>query len=144
LHIAKVITDAEETAHQGVLTSQASRWISCAAGGFRDRQTDQGAGNAGETAQGNQDQGTGTFTSSNMIRVKHGGNKNRVVRTRIIAAGSKGARIRLSYDESRLMVQLGRWSWKTCRSACLYRRRYYRLEMATVYDASATASAWWN
>ncbi|SEL19295.1 dihydrolipoyl dehydrogenase [Nitrosovibrio tenuis] len=140
LHIAKVITDAEETARQGIGFAKPGIELDK----LRDwKESVVGKLTKGLTGLAKQRkvtvvQGKGKFTSANMIQVEtKGGVKTVSFEHCIIAAGSSAARIPgFPYDDPRLMDSTGALKLEDIpKRMLIIGGGIIGLEMATVYDA---------
>ncbi len=140
LHVAKVITEAEETERQGITFGKPGIEINK----LRSwKESVIGKLTKGLTVLAKQRkvqlvQGKGTFTSPNMIQVETPeGLKNVSFEHCIIAAGSSAARIPgFPYDDGRLMDSTGALKLEDIPTRMLIiGGGIIGLEMATVYDA---------
>jgi dihydrolipoamide dehydrogenase len=140
LHVAKVITDAEETAHQGVVFAKPRieidklrAWKESAIGKLT-----KGLGQLAKQRKVELVEGTGRFTSPNMIEVETSGGRTTVSFEHcVIAAGSSVARIPgFPYDDPRIMDSTGALKLEDIPQRMLIiGGGIIGLEMATVYDA---------
>ena len=140
LHIAKVITDAEETAHQGISFDKPGIELDKLRS-WKDSVTarlTKGLAALAKQRKVTRIQGTGTFISSNMVHVETAeGTKTVSFEHCIIAAGSSAARIPgFPYDDSRLMDSTGALELEDIpKRMLIIGGGIIGLEMATVYDA---------
>jgi dihydrolipoamide dehydrogenase len=140
LHIAKVITDAEESAHQGIAFGKPNveldklrAWKESVVGKLT-----KGLSGLAKQRKVKVVQGKGTFTSPNMIKVETPeGPKTVSFEHCIIAAGSSVARIPgFPYDDPRIMDSTGALKLDEIPKRLLViGGGIIGLEMATVYDA---------
>ncbi len=140
LHVAKVITEAEETEHQGVAFGQPAieidklrAWKESVIGKLTKGLTALAKQRKVEVVHG-----TGKFTSPHMIRVETAnGAKTVSFEHCIIAAGSSVARIPdFPYDDPRLMDSTGALQLADIpKRMLIIGGGIIGLEMATVYDA---------
>ena len=140
LHVAKVITDAEETAQQGIAFAKPGIEIDKLRGW---KESIIGKLTKGLTGLAKQRKvkvvrGTGRFTSPNMIEVETSDGKKTVSFEHcIIAAGSAAARIPgFPYDDPRIIDSTGALKLEDIpRRMLIIGGGIIGLEMATVYDA---------
>ncbi|MDQ3187082.1 MAG: dihydrolipoyl dehydrogenase, partial [Pseudomonadota bacterium] len=140
LHVAKVITEAEETERQGIVfgkpaieLSKLRTWKESIVGKLTKGLSGLAKQRKVEVAQGK-----GTFTSPNMIQVETPrGVKTVSFEHCIIAAGSSAARIPgFPYDDPRLMDSTGALKLEDIpKRMLIIGGGIIGLEMATVYDA---------
>ncbi|MEK7768389.1 MAG: dihydrolipoyl dehydrogenase, partial [Pseudomonadota bacterium] len=140
LHVAKVITEAEETEHQGVAFGQPAieidklrAWKESIIGKLT-----KGLSVLAKQRKVEVVHGTGKFTSPHMIRVETAnGAKTVSFEHCIIAAGSSVARIPgFPYDDPRLMDSTGALQLADIpKRMLIIGGGIIGLEMATVYDA---------
>ena len=140
LHIAKVITDAEEAARQGIGFAKPGieldklrAWKESVVGKLT-----KGLAGLAKQRKVTTIQGKGKFTSANMIEVETpDGPKTVSFEHCIIAAGSSAARIPgFPYDDSRLMDSTGALELEDIpKRMLIIGGGIIGLEMATVYDA---------
>lgn len=140
LHVAKVITEAEETEHQGVAFGQPAieidklrAWKESVIGKLT-----KGLSALAKQRKVEVVHGTGKFTSPHMIRVETAaGAKTVSFEHCIIAAGSSVARIPgFPYDDPRLMDSTGALQLADIpKRMLIIGGGIIGLEMATVYDA---------
>lgn len=140
LHIAKVITDAEEAARQGIGFARPGieldklrSWKDSVVGKLT-----KGLAGLAKQRKVTVVQGKGRFTSANMIEVETpGGSKTVSFEHCIIAAGSSAARIPgFPYDDPRLMDSTGALKLEDIpKRMLIIGGGIIGLEMATVYDA---------
>ncbi|MBA4141596.1 MAG: dihydrolipoyl dehydrogenase [Nitrosospira sp.] len=140
LHVAKVITEAEETAHQGITFGKPGieidklrAWKGSVVGKLT-----KGLAALAKQRKVEVVQGTGKFTSENMIKVETpDGTKTVSFEHCIIAAGSSVARIPgFPYDDPRLMDSTGALKLEDIpKRMLIIGGGIIGLEMATVYDA---------
>jgi dihydrolipoamide dehydrogenase len=140
LHMAKVITEAEETEHQGVAFGKPAieigklrAWKESVIGKLTKGLTGLAKQRKVEVVHG-----TGKFTSPHMLRVETAdGTKSVSFEHCIIAAGSSVARIPgFPYDDSRIMDSTGALQLADIPERMLIiGGGIIGLEMATVYDA---------
>ena len=140
LHVAKVITEAEETEHQGVAFGQPAieidklrAWKESVIGKLTKGLTALAKQRKVEVVHG-----TGKFTSPHMIEVETAtGAKTVSFEHCIIAAGSSVARIpSFPYDDPRLMDSTGALQLANIpKRMLIIGGGIIGLEMATVYDA---------
>jgi dihydrolipoamide dehydrogenase len=140
LHIAKVITDAEEAARQGIGFAKSGIELDKLRGWKESVVGKLTKGLAGLAKQRKVTtiQGKGKFTSANMIEVETpDGPKTVSFEYCIIAAGSSAARIPdFPYDDSRLMDSTGALELEDIpKRMLIIGGGIIGLEMATVYDA---------
>ena len=111
LHVAKVITDAEETAQQGIVFGKPGieidklrKWKDSITGKLT-----KGLSGLAQKRKVEVVRGIGKFTSPNMMQVETAdGQKNVSFEHRIIAAGSSAARIPgFPYDDPRIVDSTG-------------------------------------
>jgi dihydrolipoamide dehydrogenase len=140
LHIAKVITDAEESAQQGINFGKPGIDLDKVRS-WKDSVTaklTKGLAGLAKQRKVTRIQGTGKFASPNTIRVETAeGPKTVSFEHCIIAAGSSAARIPgFPYDDPRLMDSTGALELKDIPGRMLIiGGGIIGLEMATVYDA---------
>ncbi|ODT66731.1 MAG: dihydrolipoyl dehydrogenase [Nitrosomonadales bacterium SCN 54-20] len=140
LHVAKVITDAEETAQQGIAFAKPGIEIDKLRGW---KESIIGKLTKGLTGLAKQRKvkvvrGTGRFTSPNMIEVETSDGKKTVSFEHcIIAAGSAAARIPgFPYDDPRIIDSTGALKLEGIpKRMLIIGGGIIGLEMATVYDA---------
>ncbi|ABB73823.1 dihydrolipoamide dehydrogenase [Nitrosospira multiformis ATCC 25196] len=140
LHVAKVITDAEETAQQGIAFAKPGIEIDKLRGW---KESIIGKLTKGLTGLAKQRKvkvvrGTGRFTSPNMIEVETSDGKKTVSFEHcIIAAGSAAARIPgFPYDDPRIIDSTGALKLESIpKRMLIIGGGIIGLEMATVYDA---------
>ncbi len=140
LHIAKVVTDAEEAARQGISFAKPGIELDKLRGW---KESVVGKLTKGLTGLAKQRrvtviQGKGKFTSANMIEVETpNGSKTVSFEHCIIAAGSSAARISgFPYDDPRLMDSTGALKLEDIpKRMLIIGGGIIGLEMATVYDA---------
>ncbi|MBA2659505.1 MAG: dihydrolipoyl dehydrogenase [Nitrosospira sp.] len=140
LHVAKVITEAEETAHQGIVFGKPAielnklrTWKESVVGKLT-----KGLAGLAKQRKVHVVQGKGKFTSPNMIQVETpDGMKTVSFDHCIIAAGSSVARIPgFPYDDPRLMDSTGALKLEDIpKRMLIIGGGIIGLEMATVYDA---------
>ncbi|PTR15718.1 dihydrolipoamide dehydrogenase [Nitrosospira sp. Nsp2] len=140
LHVAKVISDAEETALQGIVFGEPRieidklrAWKESVIGKLTKGLTQLAKQRKVELVQG-----TGRFTSPNMIEVETpGGLKTVSFEHCVIAAGSSVARIPgFPYDDPRMMDSTGALKLEDIpKRMLIIGGGIIGLEMATVYDA---------
>ncbi|HEX8873390.1 MAG TPA: dihydrolipoyl dehydrogenase, partial [Nitrosospira sp.] len=140
LHVAKVITDAEEAARQGIGFAKPGieldklrSWKESVVGKLT-----KGLSGLTKQRKVNTIQGTGKFTSANMIEVETpDGSKTVSFEHCIIAAGSSAARIPgFPYDDPRIMDSTGALKLEDIpKRMLIIGGGIIGLEMATVYDA---------
>jgi len=140
LHVAKVITEAEETEHQGVAFGKPAidldklrSWKESVIGKLTKGLTGLAKQRKVEVVSG-----TGKFTSANMLRVETpSGVKTVSFDHCIIAAGSSVARIPgFPYDDPRIMDSTGALKLDDIpKRMLIIGGGIIGLEMATVYDA---------
>ena len=140
LHIAKVITDAEEAARQGIGFAKPGIELDKLRGWKESVVGKLTKGLAGLAKQRKVTtiQGKGKFTSANMIEVETpDGSKTISFEHCIIAAGSSAARIPgFPYDDPRLMDSTGALELEDIpKRMLIIGGGIIGLEMATVYDA---------
>ncbi|MBN9134297.1 MAG: dihydrolipoyl dehydrogenase [Nitrosospira multiformis] len=140
LHVAKVITDAEETAQQGIAFAKPGIEIDKLRGWKESIIGKLTKGLAGLAKQRKVKvvRGTGRFTSPNMIEVETSDGKKTVsFEDCIIAAGSTAARIPgFPYDDPRIIDSTGALKLEDIpRRMLIIGGGIIGLEMATVYDA---------
>ncbi len=140
LHVAKVITDAEETAQQGIAFAKPGIEIDKLRGWKESIIGKLTKGLAGLAKQRKVKvvRGTGRFTSPNMIEVETSDGKKTVSFEHcIIAAGSAAARIPgFPYDDPRIIDSTGALKLEGIPERMLIiGGGIIGLEMATVYDA---------
>ncbi len=140
LHIAKVITDAEEAARQGIGFAKPGIELDKLRGWKESVVGKLTKGLAGLAKQRKVTtiQGKGKFTSANMIEVETpDGSKTVSFEHCIIAAGSSAARIPgFPYDDPRLMDSTGALKLEDIpKRMLIIGGGIIGLEMATVYDA---------
>ncbi|ODT77357.1 MAG: dihydrolipoyl dehydrogenase [Nitrosomonadales bacterium SCN 54-20] len=140
LHVAKVITDAEETAQQGIAFAKPGIEIDKLRGWKESIIGKLTKGLAGLAKQRKVKvvRGTGRFTSPNMIEVETSDGKKTVSFEHcIIAAGSTVARIPgFPYDDPRIIDSTGALKLEDIpRRMLIIGGGIIGLEMATVYDA---------
>jgi dihydrolipoamide dehydrogenase len=140
LHVAKVITDAEEAARQGIGFTKPGIELDKLRGWKESVVGKLTKGLAGLAKQRKVTtiQGKGKFTSANMIEVETpDGAKTVSFEHCIIAAGSSAARIPdFPYDDSRLMDSTGALELEDIpKRMLIIGGGIIGLEMATVYDA---------
>jgi dihydrolipoamide dehydrogenase len=140
LHVAKVITDAEETAQQGIVFGKPGieidklrAWKESVIGKLT-----KGLGQLAKQRKVERVQGTGKFISPNMIEVETpDGLKSVSFDHCIIAAGSSVARIPgFPYEDPRMMDSTGALKLEDIpKRMLIIGGGIIGLEMATVYDA---------
>ena len=140
LHVAKVITDAEETSNQGIAFGKPDveldklrAWKESVVGKLT-----KGLSGLAKQRKVKVVQGKGTFTSPNMIEVATpDGPKTVSFQNCIIAAGSSVARIPgFPYDDPRIMDSTGALELDDIpKRMLIIGGGIIGLEMATVYDA---------
>ena len=140
LHVAKVITDAEETAQQGIVFGKPGieidklrAWKESVIGKLT-----KGLGQLAKQRKVERVQGTGKFMSPNMIEVETpDGLKSVSFDHCIIAAGSSVARIPgFPYEDPRMMDSTGALKLEDIpKRMLIIGGGIIGLEMATVYDA---------
>jgi dihydrolipoamide dehydrogenase len=140
LHVAKVITDAEETAQQGIVFGKPGieidklrAWKESVIGKLT-----KGLGQLAKQRKVERVQGTGKFSSPNMIEVETSdGLKSVSFRHCIIAAGSSVTRIPgFPYEDPRMMDSTGALKLEDIpKRMLIIGGGIIGLEMATVYDA---------
>jgi dihydrolipoamide dehydrogenase len=140
LHVAKVITDAEETAQQGIAFGKPGialdklrAWKESVVGKLT-----KGLSGLAKQRKVKVVQGKGSFTSPNMIEVETpDGPKTVSFDNCIIAAGSSVARIPgFPYDDPRIMDSTGALELEDIpKRMLIIGGGIIGLEMATVYDA---------
>lgn len=140
LHVAKVITDAEETAQQGIAFAKPGIEIDKLRGWKESIIGKLTKGLAGLAKQRKVKvvRGTGKFTSPNMIEVETSDGKKTVSFEHcIIAAGSTAARIPgFPYDDPRIIDSTGALKLEDIpKRMLIVGGGIIGLEMATVYDA---------
>lgn len=140
LHVAKVITDAEETAQQGIAFAKPGIEIDKLRGWKESIIGKLTKGLAGLAKQRKVKvvRGTGKFTSPNMIEVETSDGKKTVSFEHcIIAAGSTAARIPgFPYDDPRIIDSTGALKLEDIpKRMLIIGGGIIGLEMATVYDA---------
>ncbi|MCC2681520.1 MAG: dihydrolipoamide dehydrogenase [Nitrosospira multiformis] len=140
LHVAKVITDAEETAQQGIAFAKPGIEIDKLRGWKESIIGKLTKGLAGLAKQRKVKvvRGTGRFTSPNMIEVETSDGKKTVSFEHcIIAAGSAAARIPgFPYDDPRIIDSTGALKLEDIpKRMLIIGGGIIGLEMATVYDA---------
>ncbi|SEN00811.1 dihydrolipoamide dehydrogenase [Nitrosospira multiformis] len=140
LHVAKVITDAEETAQQGIAFAKPGIEIDKLRGWKESIIGKLTKGLAGLAKQRKVKvvRGTGRFTSPNMIEVETSDGKKTVSFEHcIIAAGSAAARIPgFPYDDPRIIDSTGALKLEGIpKRMLIIGGGIIGLEMATVYDA---------
>jgi dihydrolipoamide dehydrogenase len=140
LHVAKVITDAEETAQQGIAFAKPGIEIDKLRGWKESIIGKLTKGLAGLAKQRKVKvvRGTGKFTSPNMIEVETSDGKKTVSFEHcIIAAGSAAARIPgFPYDDPRIIDSTGALKLEDIpKRMLIIGGGIIGLEMATVYDA---------
>jgi dihydrolipoamide dehydrogenase len=140
LHVAKVITDAEETAQQGIVFGKPGIEIDKLRGWKESiiGKLTKGLGGLARQRKVKVVQGTGKFTSPNMIEVETSDGKKTVSFEHcIIAAGSSVARIPgFPYDDRRIIDSTGALKLEGIPARMLIiGGGIIGLEMATVYDA---------
>ena len=140
LHVAKVITDAEETAQQGIVFGKPGieidklrAWKESVVGKLT-----KGLGQLAKQRKVKRVQGTGKFISPNMIEIEaSAGVKSVSFDHCIIAAGSSVARIPgFPYEDPRMMDSTGALKLEDIpKRMLIIGGGIIGLEMATVYDA---------
>ena len=140
LHVAKVITDAEETAQQGIVFGKPGieidklrAWKESVIGKLT-----KGLGQLAKQRKVERVQGTGKFISPNMIEVETpDGLKSVSFDHCIIAAGSSVARVPgFPYEDPRMMDSTGALKLEDIpKRMLIIGGGIIGLEMATVYDA---------
>jgi dihydrolipoamide dehydrogenase len=140
LHVAKVITDAEETAQQGIVFGKPGieidklrKWKDSITGKLT-----KGLSGLAQKRKVEVVRGTGKFTSPNMMQVETpDGQKNVSFEHCIIAAGSSAARIPgFPYDDPRIVDSTGALKLEEIpKRMLIIGGGIIGLEMATVYDA---------
>jgi dihydrolipoamide dehydrogenase len=140
LHVAKVITDAEETAQQGIAFAKPGIEIDKLRGWKESIISKLTKGLAGLAKQRKVKvvRGTGRFTSPNRIEVETSDGKKTVSFEHcIIAAGSTAARIPgFPYDDPRIIDSTGALKLEDIpRRMLIIGGGIIGLEMGTVYDA---------
>jgi dihydrolipoamide dehydrogenase len=140
LHVAKVITDAEETAQQGIAFGKPRIEIDKLRGWKESiiGKLTKGLGGLARQRKVRVVQGTGRFTSPNMIEVGTSDGKKTVSFEHcIIAAGSSAARIPgFPYDDPRIIDSTGALKLEDIpKNMLIIGGGIIGLEMATVYDA---------
>jgi dihydrolipoamide dehydrogenase len=140
LHVAKVITDAEETAQQGIVFGKPDieidklrKWKDSITGKLT-----KGLSGLAQKRKVEVVRGTGKFTSPNMMQVETAdGQKNVSFEHCIIAAGSSAARIPgFPYDDPRIVDSTGALKLEEIpKRMLIIGGGIIGLEMATVYDA---------
>ena len=140
LHVAKVITDAEETAQQGIVFGKPGIEIDKLRK-WKDSITyklTKGLSGLAQKRKVEVVRGTGKFTSPNMMQVETAdGQKNVSFEHCIIAAGSSVARIPgFPYDDPRIVDSTGALKLEEIpKRMLIIGGGIIGLEMATVYDA---------
>ena len=140
LHVAKVITDAEETAQQGIAFAKPGIEIDKLRGWKESiiGKLTKGLTGLAKQRKGKVVRGTGRFTSPNMIEVETSDGKKTVSFEHcIIAAGSAAARIPgFPYDDPRIIDSTGALKLEGIpKRMLIIGGGIIGLEMATVYDA---------
>ena len=140
LHVAKVITDAEETAQQGIVFGKPGIEIDKLRGWKESviGKLTKGLGQLAKQRKVERVQGTGKFISPNMIEVETpDGLKSVSFDHCIIAAGSSVARIPgFPYEDPRMMDSTGALKLEDIpKRMLIIGGGIIGLEMATVYDA---------
>ena len=140
LHVAKVITDAEETAQQGIVFGKPGieidklrKWKDSITGKLT-----KGLSGLAQKRKVEVVRGKGKFTSPNMMQVETAdGQKNVSFEHCIIAAGSSAARIPgFPYDDPRIVDSTGALKLEEIpKRMLIIGGGIIGLEMATVYDA---------
>ena len=140
LHVAKVITDAEETAQQGIVFGKPGieidklrKWKDSITGKLT-----KGLSGLAQKRKVEVVRGIGKFTSPNMMQVETAdGQKNVSFEHCIIAAGSSAARIPgFPYDDPRIIDSTGALKLEEIpKRMLIIGGGIIGLEMATVYDA---------
>ncbi|SDA20705.1 dihydrolipoamide dehydrogenase [Nitrosospira sp. Nsp18] len=140
LHVAKVITDAEETAQQGIVFGKPGieidklrKWKDSITGKLT-----KGLSGLAQKRKVEVVRGIGTFMSPNMMQVETAdGQKNVSFEHCIIAAGSSAARIPgFPYDDPRIVDSTGALKLEEIpKRMLIIGGGIIGLEMATVYDA---------
>ena len=140
LHVAKVITDAEETAQQGIVFGKPGieidklrKWKDSITGKLT-----KGLSGLAQKRKVEVVRGIGKFTSPNMMQVETAdGQKNVSFEHCIIAAGSSAARIPgFPYDDPRIVDSTGALKLEEIpKRMLIIGGGIIGLEMATVYDA---------
>ena len=140
LHVAKVITDAEETAQQGIVFGKPGieidklrKWKDSITGKLT-----KGLSGLAQKRKVEVVRGTGKFISPNMMQVETAdGQKNVSFEHCIIAAGSSAARIPgFPYDDPRIIDSTGALKLEEIpKRMLIIGGGIIGLEMATVYDA---------
>lgn len=140
LHVAKVITDAEETAQQGIVFGKPGieidklrKWKNSITGKLT-----KGLSGLAQKRKVEVVRGTGKFTSPNMMQVETAdGQKNVSFEHCIIAAGSSAARIPgFPYDDPRIVDSTGALKLEEIpKRMLIIGGGIIGLEMATVYHA---------
>jgi dihydrolipoamide dehydrogenase len=140
LHVAKVITDAEETVQQGIVFGKPGieidklrKWKDSITGKLT-----KGLSGLAQKRKVEVVRGIGKFTSPNMMQVETAdGQKNVSFEHCIIAAGSSAARIPgFPYDDPRIVDSTGALKLEEIpKRMLIIGGGIIGLEMATVYDA---------